>query len=75
MGRALAADQPRCQCADAERLERLGGIRFDPGVACQAQIIIIGEADEIIPAPFRLPPEAVQRGEERVGKVEDGFPR
>jgi hypothetical protein len=44
-------------------------------MAGQAQIIIIGEADEIIAAPFRLLPETVERGEERVCKVEDGFPR
>src|SRR5947209_17021726 len=41
----------------------------------KAQIIVVGEADEIIATAFGFLPETIDRGEERVAEVEDGFPR
>jgi hypothetical protein len=75
MGRAFAADQTRGEGADAELIESIGGVGLHSRVRSKAEIIVIGETDEMVAAALGFCAKAIYRGEERISEVEDRFPR
>ena len=74
MRRAFAADEARRHGTDTERLERRASSAFDHRMAGKAEVIVIGEADEIAPLHFRLMAGGIGRHEERIVFFEIGFP-
>ena len=75
VGRALAADEAGSQRADADRVDRLARRRLHRGMVGEAEIIVVGEADETRPPRTGLAPGRVDGHEEGVVLVEIGLAR
>ena len=67
---ALAANQPRGQRADAEIVEFALGLGDDARVIGESEIVVIGEADEMLAGFFQIGLQFVDLREEGIGKFE-----
>ena len=70
--RALAADEARGQRADAEAVDLALCFLADPRMIREAEIIVIGEADEMLALRLELGPQPVDLGEERIAELQQG---
>ena len=71
MRRALAADETRRQGADAEGFERADRGGLDRRMSGEAEIIVIGEADEMPALGLRLMPGGCRSGQRMDRSVRD----
>ncbi len=69
---AFAADKPRGQRADAEAVDLALCFLADPRVIREPEIIVIGEADEVLALRLEFGPQPVDLGEERIAELQQG---